>query len=99
MPRLLTSAIKARKPFFGLTTNTHKNLGKKLKKWKPFNKTATYKWLNWLGFYATKEKKEVYIDSHKKANIIKYWQNEFLSKIALLQLFFTNYKKDANSVL
>jgi hypothetical protein len=99
MPRLLASAIKARKPFLRLTINTHKNLGKKPKEWKPLGKTAIYKWLNQLGFYITKEKKGVYIDGHERANIIEYRQNKFLFKIALLQSFFTNYKEDVNGVL
>jgi hypothetical protein len=43
MPRLLASVIKARKPLLGSTTNTHKNLSKKPKEWKPLGKTATYK--------------------------------------------------------
>jgi hypothetical protein len=84
MPRLFTSAIKAKKPLLRSTTNTYKNLGKKPKEWKPLGKTAIYKWLNRLGFYAIKEKKGVYINSHKRANIIKYQQNKFLSKIVLL---------------
>jgi hypothetical protein len=99
MPRLLASAIKARKPLLRSTTNTRKNLSKKPKEWKPLSKTATYKWLNRLGFYATKEKKGVYIDSYKRANVIEYRQNEFLPKIALLQSFSTNYEEDANGVL
>ena len=84
MPRLLASAIKARKPLLGSTTNTRKNLGKKPKEWKPLGKTATYKWLNRLGFYVTKEKKGVYINGHERADIIEYRQNKFLFKIALL---------------
>jgi hypothetical protein len=99
MPCLLVSAIKARKPLLRSTTDTRKNLGKKSKEWKPLGKTVIYKWLNRLGFYTIKEKKGVYIDGHERADIIEYRQNEFLSKIALLQSFFTNYKEDANGVL
>ena len=99
MPRLLASAKKAKKPLLGFTTGIRKKPGKKPKEWKPLCKTATYKWLNRLGFYATKEKKGVYINGHKRANIIKYQQNNFLPKLALLQALSTNYKKDANSVL
>jgi hypothetical protein len=72
MPRLLASAKKAKKPLLRFTTSIHKKPGKKPKEWKPLDKTATYKWLNRLGFYATKEKKGVYIDGHKRANVIKY---------------------------
>jgi hypothetical protein len=84
MPRLLASVIKARKPLLGSIISTRKNLGKKPKEWKPLGKTAIYKWLNRLGFYATEEKKGVYIDGHERADVIEYRQNEFLPKIALL---------------
>jgi hypothetical protein len=99
MPRLLTSAKKAKKPLLGFTTSIRKKPGKKPKKWKPLNKTATYKWLNRLRFYATKEKKGVYVNGHKRANVIKYQQNDFFLKLALLQALFINYKEDANNVL
>ena len=52
-----------------------------------------------LGFYVTKEKKGVYVDGHKRADIIEYRQNDFLPKLALLQALFTNYEEDANGVL
>jgi hypothetical protein len=77
MPCLLALAKTSKKFLLGKTTSTHNKPGKKLKKWKPLSKTATYKWLNCLGFYATKEKKGVYIDGHKRANVIKYRQNDF----------------------
>jgi hypothetical protein len=99
MPRLFTSTKKAKKPLLRFTTNIRKKPSKKPKEWKPLSKTATYKWLNCLGFYVTKEKKGVYVDSHKRANVIKYQQNDFLPKLALLQALSTNYEKDANSVL
>ena len=100
MPRLLASAKKAKKPLLGLTTGIRsKTLGKKPKDWKPLGKTATYKWLNRLGFYATEEKKGVYVDGHERVDVIDYRQNEFLPKIALLQSYSTNYEEDANGVL
>ena len=71
MPRLLALAKKSKKPLLGKTTGTRNNPGKKPKEWKPLGKTATYKWLNRLGFYATKEKKGVYIDGHKRADVIE----------------------------
>ena len=70
IPRLLASTTKANKPLLGLTTGIRKNPGKKPKEWKPLSKIATYKWLNRLGFYATKEKKGVYIDGHEREDVI-----------------------------
>jgi hypothetical protein len=99
MPCLLASAKTSKKFLLGKTTGIRNKPGKKPKEWKPLGKTATYKWLNRLGFYATEEKKGVYIDGHERADVIEYRQNEFLPKIALLQSFSTNYKEDANSVL
>jgi hypothetical protein len=99
MPRLLATAKKAKKPLLGLTTGTRKNPGKKPREWKSLGKTAIYKWLNRLGFYATTEKKGVYIDGHERPDVIEYRQNDFLPKIAQLQLYSTNYEEDANSVL
>jgi hypothetical protein len=84
MPYLLTNAKKAKKPLLKFITNIRKKPSKKPKEWKPLSKTATYKWLNRLRFYATKEKKGVYVNGHKRANIIKYQQNDFLLKLALL---------------
>jgi hypothetical protein len=72
MPCLLASTKKAKKPFFGFTTNIRKKPDKKPKEWKPLSKTATYKWLNRLRFYATKEKKGVYINGHERADVIEY---------------------------
>jgi hypothetical protein len=72
MPCLLASAKKVKKPFLEFTTGIHKKPNKKPKEWKPLGKTATYKWLNRLGFYATKEKKDVYINGYERANVIKY---------------------------
>jgi hypothetical protein len=72
MPRLLTSAKTSKKFFLEKTISTHNKPDKKPKKEKPLSKTVTYKWLNRLGFYATKEKKGVYIDGHKRADVIKY---------------------------
>jgi hypothetical protein len=99
MPRLLTSAKKAKKPLLGNTTGTRKKTGKKPKEWKPLGKTATYKWLNRLGFYATEEKKGVYVDGHERADVIDYRQTEFLPQIEKLQALSINYEKDANGVL
>jgi hypothetical protein len=87
MPRLLALAKKSKKPLLGKTTGTRNNPGKKPKEWKPLGKTATYKWLNRLGFYATEEKKGVYIDGHERADVIEYRQTvsyTFLFKKYLL---------------
>ena len=78
MPRLLASAKNNKKSLLSKTTKR-----KLIKPWKALGKTATYKWLNRLGFYATEEKKEVYVDGHERADVIDYRQNEFLPKIAL----------------
>jgi hypothetical protein len=72
MPCLLALAKTSKKFLLGKTTGTRNKPGKKPKEWKPLGKTATYKWLNRLGFYATKEKKGVYVDDHERADIIKY---------------------------
>ena len=67
MPRLLASANNNKKPLLGKTTK-----GKLIKLQKAFGKTATYKWLNRLGFYTTKEKKGVYINGYERADVIEY---------------------------
>jgi hypothetical protein len=99
MPCLLASVKKTKKPLLGFTISIRKKPDKKPKEWKPLGKTATYKWLNRLGFYATEEKKGVYVDGHERADVIEYQQNDFLLKLALLQALFTNYEEDANGVL
>ncbi|PVH71082.1 hypothetical protein DL98DRAFT_435851, partial [Cadophora sp. DSE1049] len=70
-----------KKSLLGKTTDTRNKLGKKPKEWKPLSKTATYKWLNRLGFHTTEEKKRVYVDGHERENIIKYRQKEFLPQM------------------
>jgi hypothetical protein len=72
MPCLLALAKTSKKFFLGKTTSIRNKPSKKPKKWKPLGKTATYKWLNRLGFYITKEKKGVYINGHERANVIEY---------------------------
>jgi hypothetical protein len=99
MPRLLASAKKSKKSLLGKTTGTRNNPGKKQKEWKSLSRTATYKWLNRLGFYATKEKKGVYVDGYKREDVIEYRQKEFLPQMALYQSLTTNYEEDANKVL
>jgi hypothetical protein len=76
---LLASAKKSIRPLLSKTTSTCNKPNKKLKDWKPLSKTVIYKWLNRLKFHATKEKKKVYIDGHKRENVIDYCQKEFLS--------------------
>jgi hypothetical protein len=94
MPRLLASAKKAKKPLLGLTTGTRKKPGKKPREWKPLGKTATYKWLNRLGFYATEEKKGVYVDGHERADVIEYRQK--VSYISLLKIYLlTNLNRNS----
>ena len=88
IPRLLASATKANKPLLRLTTNTRKNPGKKPKEQKPLGKTATYKQLNRLGFYATKEKKGVYIDGYKREDIIQYCQKVSYILSLIIYLFY-----------
>ncbi|PVH69714.1 hypothetical protein DL98DRAFT_379349, partial [Cadophora sp. DSE1049] len=61
--------------------------------------TATYKWLNRLGFHATTEKKGVYVDGHEREDVIEYRQKEFLPQMAYFQSLTTNYEEDANKVL
>jgi hypothetical protein len=65
-------AKKSKKSLLGKTTNIYNNPSKKQKKWKSLSKTATYKWLNQLGFYVIKEKKRVYVNGYKREDIIKY---------------------------
>jgi hypothetical protein len=99
MPRLLASAKTNKKSLLGKTTGIRNKLGKKPKEWKPLGKTATYKWLNRLGFYATEEKKGVYVDGHEREDVIECRQKEFLPQIAYYQSLTTNYEEDANKVL
>ena len=94
MPRLLASAKKAKKPLLSLNTGTRQKSGKKPKEWKPLSKTAIYKWLNRLGFYATKKKKGVYVDGHERADVIEYRQK--VSYISLLKIYFlTNLNRNS----
>ncbi|PVH67548.1 hypothetical protein DL98DRAFT_443298 [Cadophora sp. DSE1049] len=72
MPRLLASVKKSKKLLLGKTTGTRNKLGKKLKDWRPFGKTATYKWLNRFRFYVIEEKKGVYVDGYKREDVIEY---------------------------
>jgi hypothetical protein len=72
MSCLLALAKKSKQSLLSKTINTYNKPNKKPKDWKPLSKTATYKWLNRLGFHVTKEKKRVYIDSHKRENVINY---------------------------
>jgi hypothetical protein len=67
MPWLLASAKNNKKSLLSKTTKK-----KLIKPWKALSKTVTYKWLNCLGFYITKKKKEVYINSYKRADVIDY---------------------------
>ena len=99
MPRLLASAKTSKKSLLGKTAGTRKNPGKKPKEWKPLGKTATYKWLNRLGFYTIIEKKGVYVDGHEREDVIEYRQKEFLPQMAYYQSLTTNYEEDANKVL
>jgi hypothetical protein len=56
-----------------LLANAKKSLFPKAKKaWKPLGRSAVYIWLHRLGFYKTEEKKGVYINSHKREDVIAY---------------------------
>ena len=70
MPCLLALAKKSKKPLLGKTTGIRNKAGKKLKDQKPLSKTVTYKQLNYLGFYATEEKKGVYINGYEREDVI-----------------------------
>jgi hypothetical protein len=50
-------------------------------------------------FYKTEEKKDVYIDSRKRENIIIYRQDKFLPKIAELERFSITYEEDNKGIL
>ncbi|PVH67391.1 hypothetical protein DL98DRAFT_443709, partial [Cadophora sp. DSE1049] len=90
IPRLLANT---KKPLLGKL-----NKGKSPKAWKALSRSATYTWLNRLGFYKTIEKKGVYVDGHEKKDIIKYRQEDFLLKIASYIRLLTNYEEDDKGV-
>jgi hypothetical protein len=72
----------------------------KLKKtWKPLGRSAVYIWLHRFGFYKKKEMKSVYIDGHKRDNIIKHRQKDFLPKITELNYFSTKYLEDKRETI
>ena len=72
MPRLLATAKKNKKPLLSNTTGIRNKPSKKPKEQKPLGKIATYKQLNRLRFYATEEKKGVYVDGYEREDVIEY---------------------------
>jgi hypothetical protein len=83
-----------------LLANTKKPLFPKAKKaWKPLRRSAVYIWLHRLSFYKTEEKKGIYINGHKRKDVIEYRQKDFLLKIAELDCFSIKYLEDKKGEL
>jgi len=53
----------------------------------------TYRWLLWLSFYALEVKKGVYINGHKREDVIAYKQEVFLLIIEELSLYSRQYNE------
>jgi len=60
--------------------------------------TTTYNWLLRLGFYKSEVKKGVYVDGHKREDVIAYKQEVFLPIIAKLDLYTRQYKEKDNGI-
>jgi hypothetical protein len=58
---------------------------------KSIGRTSTYNWLLWLGFYKSEVKKGVYVDGHKREDIVAYRQEVFLPLIAELDSYTRQY--------
>jgi hypothetical protein len=58
---------------------------------KSIDRTLTYNWLLWLGFYKSEVKKGVYIDRHKQEDIVAYRQEVFLPLMAELDSYTRQY--------
>jgi hypothetical protein len=54
---------------------------------------TTYNWLYRLGFYISESKKGVYIDGHKREDVVQYRQDVFLPLIEELELYYIQYNK------
>jgi hypothetical protein len=63
---------------------------------KRISRTTTYDWLRRLGFYKSESKKGVYIDGHKREDVIQYQQKVFLPKIEELLSYTIQYKEKNN---
>ena len=58
--------------------------------------TTTYNWLLRLGFYKSEVKKGVYVDGHKREDVIAYKQEVFLPLVAKLDSYTWQYKEKDN---
>jgi len=55
--------------------------------------SIVYLWLLRLGFYTTESKKGVYVDGHKREDVIKYRQQIFLLVIEKLLALTVQYEE------
>ena len=60
--------------------------------------TTTYNWLLRLGFYKSEVKKGVYVDGHKREDVIAYKQEVFLPIIAKLDSYTRQYKEKDDGI-
>ena len=60
---------------------------------KGISRACTYKWLLRLGFYALEVKKGVYVNRHKREDVIAYRQEVFLPIIEELSLYSRQYNE------
>jgi hypothetical protein len=56
-------------------------------------RTTTYRWLLRLGFYKSEVKKGVYVDRHKREDVVAYRQEVFLPLMAELDSYTRHYKE------
>ena len=61
------------------------------------SRITTYDWLLRLGFYKSEVKKGVYVDSHKREDVIAYRQEVFLPIIAKLDSYTWQYEEKDDS--
>jgi hypothetical protein len=60
----------------------------------PISRTAIYLWLSRLGFHRHETKKGIYVNRHKREDIIKYRQNVFLPLMEELLSYTVQYEED-----
>jgi len=60
---------------------------------KGISRACTYRWLLRLGFYTLEVKKGVYINGHKREDVVIYRQEVFLLIIEELGLYSRQYNK------
>jgi hypothetical protein len=64
----------------------------------PVAQDSIYRWLKRLGFTKKVEKKGVYINGHKRADVIAYRNNNFLLELAKVKQLSVRYTHESNGI-